>query len=373
MDYSLVWTILFGLGIIQGIFICLVLLFLKHPFQNANRWLAALVWLFVLLIGEEFLEMIAWNSRFPHTIEITLTLDFLIGPIMYIYVRSITQAPKFHKLKYILLFLPWLISFLFWLPFYLLPASEKVGYWNQEPGLSFFIFLAFKFIVLYLYFFLTIAQLRSWLKMNHNENHSNHHYLNINWTNRVILFNMLAVLLIYILAFLPNLGIAVPIYSDHITSLTLTFSIYFIAFLYIKYPMVLFKPKGQNSKYRTSGLTKVQKEKMTQQLLNYIQEAQPYLNPDLKLDDLALALQISPNQLSQLINEVIGKNFYEFINDYRIQYFKKKISNPKENHRTLLSLALESGFKSKSSFNRIFKQSEGLTPSAFKKNLHPPS
>ena len=74
---------------------------------------------------------------------------------------------------------------------------------------------------------------------------------------------------------------------------------------------------------------------------------------------------IHPNHLSQIINELEGKNFYEFVNQYRIEEFKRLVSFPKNHQFTLLSLAFECGFNSKSSFNRYFKKSTGQTPSQY--------
>ena len=90
-----------------------------------------------------------------------------------------------------------------------------------------------------------------------------------------------------------------------------------------------------------------------------------YTKNDLLINDLASILMVHPNHLSQIINELEGKNFYEFVNHYRIHEFKRLISSPKNHQFTLLSLAFECGFNSKSSFNRYFKKSTGQTPSQY--------
>ena len=69
------------------------------------------------------------------------------------------------------------------------------------------------------------------------------------------------------------------------------------------------------------------------------------------------------------INEQLGKNFYDFINAYRVEAFKAKLQDPKFAAYSILGVALESGFKSKSSFNAIFKKVTGMTPSQYKKGL----
>ncbi|HTE33290.1 MAG TPA: helix-turn-helix domain-containing protein, partial [Chryseolinea sp.] len=94
----------------------------------------------------------------------------------------------------------------------------------------------------------------------------------------------------------------------------------------------------------------------------------PYLDPELTLSQLAKDLNIGRSQLSQLINDSIGDNFYDFINKYRTEEVKRLMNDPKVKNFSLLGLALEAGFKSKSTFNLIFKRFTGLTPTAYKKN-----
>jgi adenylate cyclase len=103
----------------------------------------------------------------------------------------------------------------------------------------------------------------------------------------------------------------------------------------------------------------------TSRLLNYTRDAKPYLNPDLSLRILAQQIDIQPNQLSWLLNESIGKNFNEFINHYRVDAFKSLSNDPKNAHITLMGLAYESGFNSKTVFNTYFKKETGLTPKQY--------
>jgi YesN/AraC family two-component response regulator len=107
----------------------------------------------------------------------------------------------------------------------------------------------------------------------------------------------------------------------------------------------------------------------TDNLLRFIGEEEPFLIPNLSLRSLADQVEIHPNKLSWLLNERMGKNFNEFINHYRIEYFKKLAFNPENSHISLLGLAYESGFNSKTVFNTYFKKETGLTPKEYlKKN-----
>jgi AraC-like DNA-binding protein len=107
----------------------------------------------------------------------------------------------------------------------------------------------------------------------------------------------------------------------------------------------------------------------TTRLLKYVTEEKPYLNPELSLKLLADLIDIHPNQLSWLLNESIGKNFNDFINHYRVEAFKSLSNDPKNSHITLMGLAYDSGFNSKTVFNTYFKKETGLTPKQFLKTI----
>ena len=98
-----------------------------------------------------------------------------------------------------------------------------------------------------------------------------------------------------------------------------------------------------------------------------IETSKPYLNPELTLRSLADQLETNANQLSWLLNDTIGKNFNSFVNQYRIEEFKKIAKDPRNDNFTIEGLAYNCGFNSKTVFNTYFKQQTGLTPSEFLK------
>jgi len=102
-------------------------------------------------------------------------------------------------------------------------------------------------------------------------------------------------------------------------------------------------------------------------LMEFIKKEEPYLDPTLSLRFLAEKTDIQPNQLSWLLNEKFGKNFNDFINHFRVQTFKKLAKDTKNKHLTLMALAYDSGFNSKTVFNTYFKKETGLTPKEFVK------
>ena len=104
-----------------------------------------------------------------------------------------------------------------------------------------------------------------------------------------------------------------------------------------------------------------------EKLNQYMVDEKPYLNPGLSLRSLAHHIQVHPNHLSWLLNKVLGQNFNEFINEKRIEHFKKLSIDPSNSHISLIGLAYESGFNSKTVFNTAFKKSTGMTPKAYQK------
>lgn len=108
---------------------------------------------------------------------------------------------------------------------------------------------------------------------------------------------------------------------------------------------------------------------LVQKLTLLMQQEEPYLNPNLTLRLLAAHMEIHPNQLSWLLNDRFGKNFNSFVNNYRIERFKTLAKNPANSHISLIGLAYESGFNSKTVFNTYFKKVEGVTPRAFVKAI----
>ncbi len=102
-----------------------------------------------------------------------------------------------------------------------------------------------------------------------------------------------------------------------------------------------------------------------QRLRIYFDEKQPYLNPDLRLAGIAQELGINVSTLSILVNRCFGQNFNDLINGYRIELLKQKVAQGDLQRFTLLSLAYDVGFNSKTTFNRAFKKYEGMAPSDF--------
>ncbi len=122
-------------------------------------------------------------------------------------------------------------------------------------------------------------------------------------------------------------------------------------------------------KYKKSSLKKGESEKYYTILEKYMTQEKPYLQGNLTLRQLAEMIDLHPNYLSELLNEKIGKNFSEYINYFRVETFKELAQQPKNAHLSLLGLAYESGFNSKTAFNTFFKKETGMTPKQYLKSV----
>lgn len=131
-------------------------------------------------------------------------------------------------------------------------------------------------------------------------------------------------------------------------------------------PEELLATSKEDTSYANYGLKQDDAVSLSEKLKIYMETKQPYINMDLTLKDLATALDTYPHYVTQVLNTVFNQNFYDFINTYRVEEVQRRLHDPQFKNLTILAVAYDCGFNSKSSFNRIFKQKTGLTPSQYK-------
>ncbi|RAJ12766.1 TolB-like protein [Arenibacter echinorum] len=125
--------------------------------------------------------------------------------------------------------------------------------------------------------------------------------------------------------------------------------------------------KKDEEKATANVLDKDQIKKLKGKLLSYFKEEEPFLNPQLNLNVVAQVLELNNNKISFLINQAFDVNFNDFVNSYRLKHFKLIALDANNSHLTILGLAYDSGFNSKTVFNTYFKKIEGVTPRAWMK------
>lgn len=136
-----------------------------------------------------------------------------------------------------------------------------------------------------------------------------------------------------------------------------------------KEPILIEADEEEKEKYKRSGLKDEDAEAYIEKLMAFMEKERPYLDAEMTIQDLSAKINISKHHLTQILNNNIGKNFFTFVNEFRIEEVKRKLADPAFDHLTILGIAYDCGFNSKSSFNNIFKQYTGSTPSEFKKQV----
>ena len=125
----------------------------------------------------------------------------------------------------------------------------------------------------------------------------------------------------------------------------------------------------QDEKYSKSGLRQEEAFIIVEKIIQCMEDKKLYLKEDLRIRELSDELNLSVNYISESLNRILSKNFYQFVNEYRIQEVINKLENPKYIDYSILRIAFDSGFNSKSTFNSTFKKFTGKNPNEFRSKL----
>lgn len=227
------------------------------------------------------------------------------------------------------------------------------------------------------YFILTI-RLFNKLDIRIFNNYSNSAEVDLGWLRWLVLvFSIIWIALITITVIHHVFRLFSMVFCTDVLFLSLSVFVILIGYFGLKQKVIFSSDDspvpGDNSKpsarFTGSRLTDSEAGHLSEKLAGYMKSSKPYLNPELTLSQLADDLGLSGYILLQVINEKVGVNFFDFINNHRVEAFKEKIVGPRYSSFSLMGIAFECGFNSKSAFNRIFKLKTGLTPSQYKNSL----
>jgi len=335
----------------------------------------------------------------------------LYGPFLFFYVDSLTNnREKFPKV-YLLHFIPFLIVLVALIPFFMQSAEIKLRIINGLENYS------------RKYIFIIVMQLISgpvyvvWILLllkKHEKNIGIHfsftEKIELKWLKSLTLGLAgiwLVILIVYAIWDLFNLQI--PFERELIIYTAMTVFVFVTGYKGLKQSPVFLnsfdkniysdldkknaqftiydktkKESGQKvSKPDTYSFTNYDSKKTKEskkedtdkemqqnidKLLLYMKEKKPYLEDKLMLSNVASAINIPHYKLTKIFNEKLKKNFFNFVNSYRVKEVKEMLLDAKNDHFTILAIAYECGFSSKASFNRIFKQLTNMTPSEYQKN-----
>ncbi len=295
--------------------------------------------------------------------EFAWTLYFTVGPLIFLYSISLIRKKFNLKRQYILHFLPYVIySLIVFINF------SDVVMWRSYRSPFFYLSVISIDIHVLIYLIVSLKMIKKY-NVELEDNFSTIDKMDLKWLRNFILIFMIGW---YIGTFRFWLSHFVEMDRFIINSnvlfsrlIALVLSIY-VVFKGLKYPKI-FTGIEEKPRYEKSNLDQSTKDRILGKLKVYMEDEKPYINHTLSLNELADRLNISTKNLSQVINECMGQNFYDFINSHRIE--EAKISIKKFPYKTFLEILHEAGFNSKAVFNASFKKHTGMTPSEFKNSI----
>jgi len=303
-------------------------------------------------------------AKHTHLILIHFPLNFFIGPLFYLYIR--TYLSNHYKITPVLrmtsIFAAVAAASL--IPFYTSDPQFKVEFVYSPKFFYEFNFLQLiNFIYNSIFLFMGLISLKKF-KLHLIQKLSSIDSLKLNWLR---LFSITFILIgsIIFIGYISGLKFNYPYFLP----LFLTIQTYAISYYSLKKTPV-FDYAQTPIKYENLNLPETVLEELKKSILKIMEKEKCYLNPDFKLLDLAGKMGVKEYILSYVLNHCFKKNFFEFINNYRIEEAKKRLRNSKNEYSKILTIAMEVGYNSKSSFNTAFKKMTGKTPSEYRVGTH---
>lgn len=363
------------IGFIQSLFGILIFLS-KRPKHISFVFLSIWMTVIAVFLGSILLPFQVTDYFKPGIFPVL----FLFGPLLYLYVSSLTIENFRQKKTDLLHLLPMLAVDIH----RTIAGPSSIGNIGDAANTPQVLYNKIYYTLLVIsYLFYWIFSLKLLL-----EHHRKIPYQFSNYTSRNSLRWLTFVLTLFLVLFVNDLisnyitrvlGYTIPRFSSMSLNFTIfTFIMIFFGInqnaIYKNQPenqtlIVPETPEKQQAKQIRNNIPDDQLNDLNSRIVEYLNQSKPYLNADFSLQMMADDLKVSRQKLSEVINQGQKKNFYKLINEFRVQEVKEKLNNPAYNHYTVLGIGLECGFNSKTSFNRIFKDETGFTPSEFKRNI----
>ena len=361
------------IGIAQSFFAGLMIGTKRNP-TIADRILAT--WLFLIAIEMIFALV---NETVLPLYEFVF-IPFTYGPCLYLYVKFLTTENIKFKWQYWLHLIPFVAVFTTAIVFHGRPVIKLDNFFANDPFLSFRLIYGLSFFIS-----ITTYSIIAFVLIRRHERNMKELF---SYTSARITLSWLKVISIgfyvtYVLVFIVGVYVIFKKELPYDPTIVSYFGLTFFAFAFssygIKQPGIFnelyaerktktrkVEPVEPEIKYERSGLKDSDAEKYLGRLLKHMETKKPFLDVDLTIQDVAESLSIPRHYLTQVINEKLNKNFYQFINEYRVEEVKILLADKDYQKYTMTAIAFEAGFNSKSSFNSAFKEITGMTPSEYK-------
>lgn len=364
--------VFFFVGIVVS-FLLMLLVFSKSKKHRAD-------WIFGFW---QLLFLVHFTLLYIRFSELNETLSFLIGldtpfvlahiPFIFFYTTSVVGGSITNIRKVLHLF-PSILLFIFSVVATVLYASDdKLKIYNQELE-SNYALVDILFMIQTLVYFPFLFRMLKRYSIRIEDQFSNTDHLSLRWLQRITIGAAITFFLNIVLVFLvKELHIFSAEFIGKSSVILICILQIYLGYFGLKYTAIFSEISINNQparkKYDKTGISSAKAMEKFEDLLTFMEKEKPYLNPDLTLNELADSFGVSYNHLSQIINENARKNFYSFINGFRLEESIRLLKKEESTKYTILAIAYESGFRSKSVFNTFFKKEKGLTPSEFRKSL----
>jgi len=376
-------NLLIDFVLIGGIFATLLILFLLIKSEQKALPQKLLILFFAILFCF-LLNNYAENHNIPilfvFTFLISFCIEVLLGPLIYLYIKSLFEDNEKLLRKNWLHFIPLVLHTIFLtIPMLIYIFKDEypfsyIEYLNENSAYV----IATLMVYLLIYFLVSLKlfhKYRNAMQLNYSSIDES----NFRWVKNMLI-GAIIISCIELLINLYEIFIAELHWeTGNITLVSVIIWIGYLGYYGVNQTKVLLpdfliknEPVANSTKEKStalSSLSPADKKALETQLENLLQTEKPYLDEDLTLGKLAEMVHTTDKKLSGFLNQEMKTTFYDLINKYRVDAVKKKLDSREFEKLTLLGIAYESGFKSKTSFNRIFKRETGLSPSEYKKKL----
>jgi AraC-like DNA-binding protein len=361
--------------LVQLVLLAVIVFNYKKGRRLSNLLLGGFLVSNAILPGHYFLILFHWIPipAEPYISVMGRAAYSLLMPFLYLYILSLCDHSFRIKPGHLRHGLPYVIIVIFsFIVLYLKQFAEQGTTLQQRADQILFLFMYAVIhgqVATYLIItFKVIADYRRKLK----NFYSTIEQINLQWF-KVLLFGFTIMWLLNVIQWiLLAIGIRLGNINNTMTFIAVIINLLFA--LIVTYNSIVksdyLSGIAVPRRYTMSRLTLADCNSITQRLVSYMDNEKPYLNPSLSLKDLSQYIQIPARKISQSIHVCLKSNFYDFINRYRVEEFKRRIGEKSSQHFSFLGLAYEAGFNSKSVFNAAFKKYVGMTPKQFKHSLH---
>ncbi|MEP5611613.1 MAG: AraC family transcriptional regulator, partial [Cyclobacteriaceae bacterium] len=348
-------------AVING-FVFAFLLFEKKENRRANRFLSLMIFSMCLTFTPYMLDPSIWN-KFRWLAWMPFSLSYWIGPAFYFYVRTLTHPSRPLTKKWLWHFSPIVLNYL---------HSTYHAYVKDSNPWPWFHHFAeiLEYVAILSILTYMIVSYRAIAKYQKSllDSVSNTDQIDLLWIRRLILIIIASfgVILILLVISRGHFGMDTFHQWDFYRSIVLLIYaaiLYWVSISGFQQAQTLNLAIEENPQGAKDGN---ELSIVVTRLQECIADGFLYRNPELSLTDLSKFSGISQRAISDAIHQELGKNYYQFINEYRVEEMKMKLLDNSLNHFKIFSLAIDSGFNSKASFNRVFKTYTGHTPKEFK-------